>query len=230
MPEMIIETKPENYRNADAATRRRIRAAVVTDYGGRAKALVRRHVPASHYDDGEQAAFEGLLVALEKYEPERLGDDRGEAFWYFASMQVRKELQRLVNHGVNWRPDTSGAKGRVAHKEHMRPASLDAPRAEGDESTLHDLLWDDDAPTPENLVQTAEGVAIVLDFVRALSAEDRKLLLVERRNREAGVSKTAKTQARRYLALVERVTALVRGSDDDGSRSAVRRDRETLRP
>ena len=203
----MTHTTPEaEYRNATTAARRRsLQTAVVVAYRDRIAALVRRRFPAELRDEAAQVAAIGLLVALEKYDP-----DRGVPFWPFAVPWVRSELELWVGHGVRWRPSTKGAMGRRVAVESLIHAAFDAER--------HDRASEGDSV--EDLVGNAEVLRLVSAFLAELPAEDRDLLLCEKRDRDGGgIVMGNNARSRRYLSLVERATAFVRGSEDnDGVR------------
>lgn len=195
------ETAPETaYKNtSDPRARRRIQGEIVVKYRGRLASYVRRHLSARHWQEAEQVGAIGLLVALEKFEP-----SRGVPFWFFAVQWVRKEIQRWLNHGVYWRPHTNGAKGRQTHDEH---------RAHGE---FQDEAHVSETENVEDLVSTAEGLSRVGQFLDTLSVEERHLLICEKRDRGNPNS----DRVRRYLSLVGRATAFVRGNED-GHRESV---------
>jgi DNA-directed RNA polymerase sigma subunit (sigma70/sigma32) len=88
-------------------------------------------------------------------------------------------------------------------------SSLDAPvfgeLSQSEFTTMVDVVTDD-APTVEEVVANAETEERLSSFQASLSAEDREIILSENSQR---------VRSRRYLSLVERATAFVRGKDAD---------------
>lgn len=203
------ELKPELIYAAttDRAERRRLEEAVLIAYRPQVARFVRRRVHEKHWQEAEQVGLIGLLVALQKYDPiPRPGFEEPTPFWFFAMAWVRKELQRWVSLGVYWRPSTNGAKGRRVHTEHLQHWEF-----------VEDQHGVD--PDIEGMVATAEGLDLVAQFLETVTAEERHLLLCEKRDRGNPDSE----RVRRYLSLVERCRAFVEGDDDDRNRSSVSR-------
>ena len=214
LPETSTDATQEiAYRTTtDPVARRQIQAAVVKAYRSRVRSYVRRRMAPRHWEEAEQVGSIGVLVALEKFESGRMGVDRGAAFWRFAFLYVRHEIQRWVSSGVHWRPSTRHAKNRKFYAEHLVHVSMDESygnEREDSTGTRHDVLFDDVAETVEDLVATAEGLDRVGSFVSKLNNEDAKLLL---NGVGFGRGRENSPRARRYLTLIERLRTFVRGS------------------
>lgn len=106
-------------KTSDPAERRRFRAEVVLAHQDRLDRLVRRMVPApQHRAEAKQAGAIGILLALEKYDP-----DRGVAFWTFAYWFVREEIRTWMGKGFYWAQMPNRGKSEARQK------SRDAARA-----------------------------------------------------------------------------------------------------
>jgi DNA-directed RNA polymerase specialized sigma24 family protein len=206
-----MPTRPEDaYRTAtDTAARRRIQAEVVDAHRDAVARIVRTLVASPLYrEDAEQAGLIGVLVALEKYQPGLMGEDRGGAFRHFMFTYVRHEIQQWLNTGVYWRksPNRGTSDSRKAAREAAKGRqryydSLDA----GDfEQTLHDTVASPDASV-EEIVAEAEAKSRLRDFAETLSNKDAKKLLSDN-------SQCVRSQ--HYLSLVGRAAAFVKGDDD----------------
>jgi RNA polymerase sigma factor (sigma-70 family) len=208
---MTAAGKPEDqYRHADRLSRRRIEHQVVEGYRPNVRALVRHHWPLLErcWDEAEHVGCIGLLDALKSYDPARA------AFWTFARSFVRNAIQKWVDVGVYWRPRTRKHRAGVDPREaraHMRPESMDRS-IDDDAQTLHDVVQAD-GPTVEDLAAADEVSARLADFMATLTKTEVDVILSENSQR---------IRSRRYGALVERATAFVRGSDDDGLGDDVR--------
>ena len=225
---MPNDQRPEQiYRETtDKATRRRLQAAVVAEYRAKVSAFAARYVSADHRAEAEQVGLIGLLIALERYEPSLLVDDRVAVFfWSFASRFVRDEIRAWLDTGVYWRksanrgPSPGGVAARAVAEIQRRAVSLDTPSGQDDDALVDRLC--DDSPSPEDVAAAAEVSASLDVFAASLTPAERRNLLSE--NSQC-------VRSRHHLTLIERASAFVKGSDGDGSRNAVRCDTDTLRP
>ena len=208
------------YKAADRAGKRAIQAAVVAAHREDVARFVRRALRGrqAHWEEAEQVGRLGVLVGLEKYDPEIAGPDRGrKSFWLFVFPYVRDEIQRWMDHTISWRPrsrnlarDERTAEQREERAAQRRPLSLDETEIALAEASV------------EELVEGMELLGLLDRFLATLSDADRQLLLCEKRERaEGGVREGNNNRSRRYLSLVERATAFVRG-DENGLHSATR--------
>lgn len=230
----VAQSKPEQrYKKAtDPKERRRLATAVVLAYRPHVARLVRKTVPAKHWREAEQVGEIGLLVALEKFDPER-----GAPFWALAKQWVRHEIQKWLYVGVYWRPRYFY--DFPSHRNQRSPKVISAELAEAKRHQRPLLVAqfgniDDDLIGPienppltvEDLVSDAEAKSRLRAFIATLSEEDARLLLCEKRERvEGGVESANNARARHYQLLVERARAFVRGDDGDGCAPPVRRNR-----
>lgn len=218
--------KPEQVYSGttDPAARRRLQAAVVAAYLPHVIAAVRKTVPPQHVEDGVQAGLLGVLLALQKLEPAKTNE--AFDFWPFALPYVRDAVQSWADHAIAWRPRARKERDATeARALHSQPRSFDEPH-----TGLHNFLPSPDL-SPEELYAEAEASALFGKFLATLSDDDRRLLTCERRERsDGGVEKGNNVRARRYLLLVERATAFVKGSESRGPRNALLRRNDTLRP
>jgi len=79
----------ENYRTAEAETKRRIQAQTLANYAPIARLAAAKYNKYDNRDEVEQVACLGLLVGLERWDP--LG---GEPFEVVAHRHARRELWR----------------------------------------------------------------------------------------------------------------------------------------
>lgn len=205
----------ETYRTTtDRNERRRIQAEVLAANREHVVWFVRKTVAPQHRAEAVQVGLLGVLIALEKYDREgafaKRGEtpreDRGAAFWFFASKYVHKEIQKWMDVAVYWRKTPNQGKSPA------RRVAFEAAKAQ----RKHDPLEEPgevlaDAPTVEELVADAESKALLHAFAAGLSTEDRELLFSEKAPRSAAMS-------RQYLSLVAQATAFIRGNDDDATR------------
>lgn len=214
MPEVAATEKPEFLYclTTDPATRRRLEAAVIAENRGKVEAMVRKLVPVvERREEAVNAGLLGLLIALWKFEPARLGgaeEDQGAAFWFFASNTVRDEIQKFLDHEVFSRPRSRNRRDKTfgesaGTRSHESLEVVGEPR--------------DDKPSVEEVVAEAEAKVKLSVFASTLDSEDREILFSENSQR---------VRSRRYLSLVERATAFVRGNDAP----PVSANRETIRP
>lgn len=205
--------------------RRRIQEEVIESCRGRVSALVRRMVSQrEHWREAEQVGAVGVIVALGRYDA-----NRNDSFWGFAHLIVRDEIEMWMGRAIYWRPSTKRALGRTSNPVHSIPRSMDAelPHRHADSSattaTLHDFV-SCTVPTAEAQTIEAELNAKLSAFLDTLTGDEKRLLLCEKRERaNGGVEAGNNVRARRYLSLVERASAFVRGSDDDAPDSTSRR-------
>jgi hypothetical protein len=196
----------EQYRHTtDKAARRRIQAEILDKYRPHVRWFVRKTIGPQHREEAEQVGCIGLLVALERYEPAKLGVDLGGAFWFFAARCVRDEIRRWEDVGVYWRK-RRGAKSAVARLQRHQ-ASIDAERPDG--RTMHDELTE--GFTVEDLVADVEHRRLFARFVATLTDAEREIIFSEN-GRTLG--------SRAHLSLIERARAFVTGArDGDEDRS-----------
>ena len=207
-------SKPEDrYRQATSQDeRKRIQTEVVKAYRAHVASAARRYVAPEHRADAEQAGALGVLVALEKYDPSRLGahrvgGDRGGAFWFFAATHVRNEIQKWKDVGVSWRPRSRKKVASEEHALHMVHFSMENTKdLPSDEPTVEELLID--VETEQRLVR----------FAASLTVDDLAVLFSQ-----SGRCKAS----RRYLSLVERAKAFIKG-ENDASRDHTRTEGTTL--
>lgn len=204
MPE---SPRPEDAYKAttDRAERRRLQAKVVELYRLRVVALAHRAVPREYWREAEQVGLIGLLVALEKFDPEGKHD-----FWYLASTAVRDEIRTWRDTGIYWRKDTNRGKSpaRVAARQEAQRQgqheSADTTRDRGSDLgsiSIKDAYFDSSAPTPEDLYANEEARRLCAAFLSTLNDEDRAALFAPKNPR--------------HRSLIERARAFVRGSDDE---------------
>lgn len=224
---MAINEKPEILyaRTTDLATRRRLQAAVVVAYRSHVESLARKLLRPQHIEEATQAGCIGLLLALEKYDDQIAGPDRGKkSFWAFVFPYVRDEIRTWADAGVYWRksPNRGRSTERVAARaeaETMRQVkSLDYVMADG--IAVVDT-FPDDAPTPEDIAEVSEARARLAQFSDTLSTRDREILFSENSQR---------VRSRHHLSLVERATAFVAGESVSGHCVALRGNTDSVRP
>lgn len=190
-------TTPEaRYSTAQPEERERLQIEVLGRYRARIAGVVRALTTPPNWAEGEQVGAIGLLVALERYDSARLGEDRGGAFWFFAQAYVRDEVQSWLDHGVLWRP------------RRQRKPSAGAPRRfESLEALTVEIACARE--NAEDLFAKAEGVALVQKFVSSLDSADAHLLTCEKRERGDPTS----PRAQRYGDLFRRLIQYVRGDE-----------------
>lgn len=158
------EVKPEDLygKTADESEKARLRIAVVEAYGGHVAKIVSGLVTdRKHHQDAQQAGIEGLLIALERYEPPSV--NTGGAFWAFANFRVRYAIQSYLDVGVYWRKDGKGNQSlpnRARAREEIRRTRQFAflpDRTQG--------LLEDANPNPEEAVAAAEELALLTELV-----------------------------------------------------------------
>jgi DNA-directed RNA polymerase specialized sigma subunit len=189
------------YRDASPLKRRQIQTEVVSTYRPHVARMVRGTVAPRHREEAEQVGLIGLLVGLERFDPERAtGPDVGAAFWTFARGHVKDEIQKWMDHGVYWRPrrarKTVDEEVMKAHRRHVYVDDIGQLAAE-----ILDV---------ETQVANAEGLRLVGEFLRTLSDDERHLLLCEKRSRGPSADSP---YARRCRALFERATKAVKGGE-----------------
>lgn len=185
------------YRAAGERERVGLKAAVVAKYRGHVIKLARQVCPfPNRWPDAEQAGAEGLLVALDRFEP-----STGAFFWSYAADWVRKHVQKFLNAGVYWRStdgsrlDTERAAKWATHA-FTQSLATEPPR-----SSL----------APDEKVSKAECNARLEKFLESLSREDAHLLLCEKRDR--GEVKN-NSRSRRYEQLVKAARIAVIGKEE----------------
>lgn len=205
---LLLSERPErakapadvaSYRaTTDPLERRRIQAEVVEAYRPRVANLVRclfRRNP-EHWREAEQVGLIGLLTALEKYDPDLLtGEDQGNRFWYLAYYYVKNEIRAWRDVGVNWAKD---------HRHGACNENITRQTRVSYDDSLYETEPSKE-PTVEEQVVESEVKARLRAFAATLSAIDREILFSENSQR---------VRSRRYLSLVERATAFVRGPDE----------------
>lgn len=131
-------------------------------------------LPAScDFDDVFQAALEGIIRALKKYDP-----DSGNAFTTYAQQWIRNKVQRCIYaQATTWKvPErvmTSGLHPNdplLATQDFSITFEVDSKEGKGD--TLEQALADEDARSIEDL---AIGAAAARDIMRVLRGADRRL-------------------------------------------------------
>lgn len=193
----------EQYRHTtDRAERRRIQADILDKYRPHVRWFVRKTIAPQHREEAEQVGCIGLLVALEKYEPTKLGEDKGGAFWFFAARCVRDEIRRWEDVGVYWRKHrVRPGPGAELARLQRRQASMDAERPDG--RSLHDELTTE--ATVEDLVADVECRRLFARFVRTLTDAERQTIFSE---------DLRIIRSRSHLSLIERARAFVMGARD----------------
>src|SRR5450432_1829387 len=83
----------------DKATRRRLQASVVAAYRPSVASLARKLAPAAHVEEATQAGCIGLLLALERFDPEV----NAHPFRRLAMSTARREIRSYVDSGLYWR-------------------------------------------------------------------------------------------------------------------------------
>jgi len=213
-----VTPKPEAiYRQATSREeRRRLQAAVITEQRPKFEAFVRRQVPSAHRQEGFQVAAIGILVALEKYDEEISGPDRGKkSFWGFAFPYVREELRRWMDHGVGWRNSKLSKSEKAALESRggsTSVTSLEFLSESGIEFGTSDRAVDETAGDLEVLRRLQA-------FVSTLSVDEKELLFWRP---GPGWSRLNSKNRALHCSLIERATAFVQG-DEDGPRTGVRR-------
>lgn len=202
----LTDRPEELYRKTtDDAERKRIRALAIRVYQDLVFSVVRRSVDRQHWPEAMQAGAVGILIALNKWDPERIGEDRGHAFWFFARRWVQDEIQKWIDRGVYWRPRS---RGRAASHElsalHRNPVSLDAPAPAAVDTNLYSL-FPANQPSIEELAADAELRGRLFQFAATLTNKEREILFSENAQRMG---------TRRYLDLVERARAFLKGASD----------------
>jgi RNA polymerase sigma factor (sigma-70 family) len=90
---MDITSLTQRYKQAaDRPEKRRLRLEAVRTYTRDVRGYVRTLVPREHWDEGAHVGMIGVIVALEKYEPQS-GEVDDAAFWTFARPFVCDEVQ-----------------------------------------------------------------------------------------------------------------------------------------
>lgn len=197
---------PEDYyRTSDKTERRRIQLVIVTEHRDRVAALVRRGVPKRLRAEACQVGALGLLVALEKYDPERSGPDRGKkSFWGFAFPYVREEIRVWLDHAAGWQ-NTKMSKAKRAEMEARGTAPKPVASMDADNSlglTLHDFVKAD--VSVEGDVVDVEVARRLKLFAETLNAGEREVLF----------SDNEKTRSSRlHLILTERAAAFVKDGE-----------------
>ena len=185
--------RPEDIYHSvrDPAERRRIQAKVLLCYSGRIRDVVCRFEYRAgadrHWEDAQQAGCVGLLVALEKYNPDRQAYEPNIVpfFWNYARASVLDEVQKWFDRGVYWRPRRRRSNSGNVHLNRLHEPLVEEP--------VHET------PTVEEIVAEAEQLALVKRFVAGLPEGDRHLLLGRVPPRRAGRYRELLQQARAYM-------------------------------
>ena len=172
------------------------KAAVVAANKTRVAGLVRRLVRSpDHWREAEQVGAMGILVALEKYDPTLVGEDRGAAFWNFARRWVIHEIQTYLGNSVFWRKAPNRGRSE-ARKKQAEAAAV------GRAHECIDLVTEPacTCPSQEEQLAREEERALLRLFASTLSARDRAVLYS---------TNSQRVRSRHYLDLVERATTFV---------------------
>ena len=182
----------DGYQHARTpAERRRIQGEVIARYRDRLARFVKVALWSPHlHAEAIQVGLIGLLVALEKWDPEHQEHYDDGAFFGFATMHIRNEIRKWLDHGVNWRP-TARTRKQVDHPEHKQP------------SEFCDEVHAQDGDDPETQAAHSEALERLRPFLAALSDEDRHLMLCAKRDRGGADS----PRRQRYRELLQRVKA-----------------------
>ena len=186
---------PYTYLDAkDPRERKLIAAAVVAANKTRVASLVRRLVRSpDHWREAEQVGAVGILVALEKYDPTLVGEDRGAAFWNFARQWVIHEIQTYLGNSVFWRKAPN--RGRSEARKKQAEAVV---RVHESIDLVNEPACT--SPSQEERLGREEQRALLRLFASTLSARDRAVLYS---------TNSQRVRSRHYLDLVERATTFV---------------------
>lgn len=167
-----VTPSEDDYRHARTpAERQRIQGEVIARYRDRLTRFVKFALWSPHlHAEAIQVGAIGLLVALDKWDPEYKEHYDDGAFFGFATLYIRNEIRKWLDHGVNWRP-TARTRKQVDHPEHKQPSEF------CDEAHAQDV---DD---PETKAANAEALERLRSFLATLSNKDRHLMLCAKRDR-----------------------------------------------
>src|SRR5262249_8142575 len=156
----------------------------------------------------EQTGMLGLLVALDRFDPER-----SPVFWACAAEWVRHEIQEWLGNGVFWSGRSAGDRPSRRHRLEERGVNL---RGRSVHPSLEHLYERESSEDPETRLGIAESEQRLHVYLSKQSDEDAHILLKGKRvDRKKGFSRCAIWRARRYSDLLEEARRFVRGKDDD---------------
>lgn len=217
---MSAEFPEDDYRSGTPAERRRIRAQVLAACAGERRNLIWR-LPVWHREEAAQVAALGVLVALEKYDANISGPDRGKKrFWNYAFVHVREELRTWADRALGWQNTKMNAARRAAReaKGQTTVGRMLSLELELELDARPDLLVADD--TPEGLASDLEAAAALNEFLTTLSAEEKRTLLSENENVR---------KSRLHVSLRERAAAVLTGAPS-GHLATLRKRSDSIRP
>jgi len=148
-----------------AAGDRRARDMLILRHISLASKMACRYAGILSQEDAEGAAFKGLCMAAEAFDPAR-----GARFVTTAHWWIRNELNILVRKTFH----VSGR--RSGDRRILFPLSLDAPCAGSDSGSLGDMVIDEDALDETAMIDrldTAKRKALLRDALTVLDERER---------------------------------------------------------